>query len=161
MGTGPYHFQDPSAGHACQPIHEKNFAYYRSREFFREDTIVHMSVPRERDTRWTLLSGHGHVLVEIARNPGARMRDIAPIVDLTERTVQAIVADLIAAGYVNRTRIGRRNHYTVNPAADFRHHAQHGLRVGPFLDVLTASGAAGSHEFARQSRQQAPREKAG
>lgn len=161
MGTGPYHFQHQSPGDACQPIHEKIFAYYFSRGSSREDTIAYMSEPRERDTRWTLLSGHGHVLVEIARNPGARMRDIAPIVDLTERTVQAIVADLVAAGYVNRTRLGRRNHYTVNPDADFRHHAQHGVRVGSFLEVLTASGAAGSHESARRSRQQAPREDAG
>jgi hypothetical protein len=40
---------------------------------------------------WTLLTGHGHVLVEIARNPQARIRDISPVVGLTERTVQAIV----------------------------------------------------------------------
>jgi hypothetical protein len=35
---------------------------------------------------WTLLTGHGHVLVEIARNPYARIRDISPVVGLTERT---------------------------------------------------------------------------
>ena len=54
---------------------------------------------------WTLLTGHGHVLVEIARNPYARIRDISPVVGLTERTVQAIVADLDAAGYLTRTRV--------------------------------------------------------
>jgi DNA-binding MarR family transcriptional regulator len=42
---------------------------------------------------WTLLSGHGHVLVEIARNPQARIRDIAATADLSQRTVQAIIAD--------------------------------------------------------------------
>ena len=47
---------------------------------------------------WTLLTGHGHVLVQIARNPKARIRDISAVVGLTERTVQAIVADLEAAG---------------------------------------------------------------
>jgi len=57
---------------------------------------------------WTLLTGHGHVLVEIARNPKARIRDISAAVGLTERTVQAIVADLEAAGYLTRTRTGRR-----------------------------------------------------
>jgi hypothetical protein len=87
---------------------------------------------------WTLLTGHGHVLVEIARNPYARIRDIAPVVGLTERTVQAIVADLDAAGYLTRTRVGRRTRYTVNPDSPFRHSAQDGLRVGPFLDQLTA-----------------------
>jgi hypothetical protein len=87
---------------------------------------------------WTLLTGHGHVLVEIARNPEARIRDISAAVGLTERTVQAIVADLEAAGYLTRTRTGRRTVYTVNPDSVFRHSAQEGLRVGPFLDLLAA-----------------------
>jgi hypothetical protein len=91
---------------------------------------------------WTLLTGHGRVLVEIARNPDARIRDISPIVSLTERTVQAIVADLEAAGYLTRTRVGRRTRYTVHPDSPFRHHAQDGLRVGPFLDQLTAMADA-------------------
>jgi MarR family len=85
---------------------------------------------------WTLLTGHGHVLVEIARNPEARIRDISAAAGLTERTVQAIVADLEAAGYLTRTRTGRRTVYTVNPDSVFRHSAQEGLRVGPFLDLL-------------------------
>ena len=97
-----------------------------------------MSPPGERDGSWTLLTGHGHVLVEIARNPVARIRDISAAVDLTERTVQAIVADLEAAGYLTRTRTGRRTRYTVNPDSSFRHPAQEGLRVGPFLAVLAA-----------------------
>ena len=89
---------------------------------------------------WTLLTGHGHVLVEIARNPRARIRDISPAVGLTERSVQAIVADLEAAGYLTRTRTGRRVVYTVNRDSLFRHPAQDGLRVGPFLDLLAATG---------------------
>jgi hypothetical protein len=89
---------------------------------------------------WTLLTGHGHVLVEIARNPDARIRDISPVVGLTERTVQAIVADLEAAGYLARTRIGRRTRYTVNRDSLFRHSAQDGHRVGPFLTLLASAG---------------------
>ena len=88
---------------------------------------------------WTLLTGHGHVLVEIARDPEARIRDISVAVGLTERTVQAIVADLEAAGYLTRTRVGRRNLYTVNTDSLFRHAAQEGHRVGPFLDLLAGS----------------------
>jgi Winged helix-turn-helix DNA-binding len=101
-----------------------------------------MSRPGERDGSWTLLTGHGHVLVEVARNPGARIRDISAAVGLTERTVQAIVADLEAAGNLTRTRTGRRTRYTVNPDSSFRHPAQEGLRVGPFLAALAASGDA-------------------
>jgi hypothetical protein len=101
-----------------------------------------MSSPDEAGGSWTLLTGHGHVLVEIARNPQARMRDISAVVGLTERTVQAIVADLEAAGYLTRGRIGRRNYYTVNTDSFFRHSAQEGLRVGPLLDLLGAAGDA-------------------
>jgi len=101
-----------------------------------------MGDPGERDGSWTLLTGHGHVLVEIARNPGARIRDISAAAGLTERTVQAIVSDLEAAGYLTRTRTGRRTRYTVNPDSSFRHPAQEGLRVGPLLAVLAASGDA-------------------
>jgi DNA-binding IclR family transcriptional regulator len=99
-----------------------------------------MSGPGESGGSWTLLTGHGHVLVEIARDPGARIRDISAVVGLTERTVQAIVADLEAAGYLNRTRTGRRTRYTVNPDSAFRHPAQKGHRIGPFLTLLAASG---------------------
>jgi MarR family len=108
---------------------------------------------------WTLLTGHGHVLVEVARNPDARIRDISPVVGLTERTVQAIVADLEAAGYLTRTRVGRRTRYTVNPDSPFRHRAQEGLRVGPFLDQLTAMADADppGPEIARHQRLQSSR----
>jgi predicted transcriptional regulator len=93
---------------------------------------------------WTLLTGHGHVLVEIARNPGARMRDISAAAGITERTVQLIVADLEEAGYVTRHRQGRRNRYTINPDKGFRHPAQDGHRIGPFLDLLAEAGTASS-----------------
>ena len=108
-----------------------------------------MSGPDESGGGWTLLTGHGHVLVEIARDPEARIRDISAVVGLTERTVQAIVADLEAAGYLTRTRTGRRTRYTVNHDSLFRHSAQEGLRVGPLLDLLaTASENAENAENA-------------
>jgi hypothetical protein len=101
-----------------------------------------MSEHDERAGAWTLLTGHGHVLVEIARSPYARIRDIAAVAGLTERAVQAIVADLEAAGYLTRTRTGRRTAYTVDPDMIFRHPAQDGHRIGPFLALLAAAGDA-------------------
>jgi hypothetical protein len=95
---------------------------------------------REEGGSWTLLTGHGHVLVEIARNPRARIRDIAGLAGITERAAQGIIADLEAAGYLTRTRAGRRTVYTVHPDRPFRHPAQSGHRVGPFLDLLTSPG---------------------
>jgi DNA-binding IclR family transcriptional regulator len=98
-----------------------------------------MSLSDERGGSWTLLTGHGHVLVEIARDPEARMRDIAAAAGITERTAQVIVADLEAAGYITRTRIGRRTRYTVNRDSLFRHPAQEGHRIGPFLALLATA----------------------
>jgi DNA-binding IclR family transcriptional regulator len=95
-----------------------------------------MSDPDQSGHSWTLLTGHGHVLVEISRNPDARIRDISAAAGLTDRTVQAIVADLEAAGYLTRSRTGRRTRYTVDHDSLFRHPAQQGLRVGPFLALL-------------------------
>ena len=107
-----------------------------------------MSHPDAHGGRWTLLTGHGHVLVEIARDPEARLRDISAAAGITERTAQAIVTDLEAAGYVVRTRVGRRTRYTVNHDSLFRHPAQEGHRVGPFLALL----ATARDSVARQQR---------
>ena len=56
--------------------------------------------------------------------------------------MQLIVADLEEAGYISKHRHGRRNRYTVNPDKAFRHPAQDGHRIGPFLDLLAAAGKA-------------------
>ena len=85
------------------------------------------------------MTAHGRALVAIATDPNARMRDLAEIVGVTERTVQAIVADLEAADYVTHTRVGRRNRYTVHTDRPFRHSAQDGHLVGPLLDLLGTS----------------------
>jgi hypothetical protein len=121
---------------SCYFSHEHNHVRIYSQD---------MSLPDERGGSWTLLTGHGHVLVEIARNPQARMRDIADAADITERTAQAIVADLEAAGYITRTRVGRRTRYTVNRDSLFRHPAQEGLRIGPFLALLAPAGSDTAH----------------
>jgi len=91
---------------------------------------------------WTLLTGHGHVLVAIARNPEARVRDIGDDAGLTERTTAAIIADLEAAGYLSRERVGRRTHYQLHLDVPFRHQGQEGHLVGPFLELLAGQPAA-------------------
>lgn len=48
------------------------------------------------------LTNHGLTLLCIVHDPGARMRDIAAEVQITERATQRIVADLIEAGYLDR-----------------------------------------------------------
>jgi len=70
---------------------------------------------------WTFLSNHAHVLVCLALNPDARLRDVAAEVGITERAVQGIVGDLEAAGVIVRERQGRRNTYRLNLDAPLRH----------------------------------------
>ncbi|MEV0202050.1 helix-turn-helix domain-containing protein [Nonomuraea sp. NPDC050691] len=86
---------------------------------------------------WTFLTHHARVLVEIARNPQARLRDIASRIGITERAVQGIVSDLHQAGYITRDRIGRRNHYAINPDRHFRYPTEAGLPIGLLIDMFT------------------------
>ena len=87
---------------------------------------------------WTFLTNHSHVLVCLARDPHARLRDVAARVGITERAVQAIVADLEAGGALTRTRDGRRNRYRIDRAAPLRHPVEAGRTVGALLDLATA-----------------------
>lgn len=86
---------------------------------------------------WTFLTNHAHVLLAIARDPTARLRDVADVVGVTERAAQAIVADLEAAGYLQHSKVGRRNLYTVNPAGHFRHPAESDRLIGDLLALFT------------------------
>ena len=85
---------------------------------------------------WTFLTNHAHVLVCIADDPSVRGRDIATLVGITERSAQSIVADLVEAGYVTRTRQGRRNSYVVHPDAALRHPLEHDHTIGELLVTL-------------------------
>ncbi|MFF5705064.1 MarR family transcriptional regulator [Streptomyces sp. NPDC012794] len=101
-----------------------------------------------RRENWTFLTNHARVLVTIARDPGARVRDVALVCALTERTVQAIVTDLESDGYLRRVRDGRRNRYEISPGAMFRHPAEAGVRVAGLLSLLTGAPAAEGPEAA-------------
>jgi hypothetical protein len=87
---------------------------------------------------WTFLTNHARVLLTIDGDPDVRLRDIATRVGITERAAQAIVADLESAGYLQRTRIGGRNHYTINPTGPFRHPAEADHHIDALLALFTA-----------------------
>jgi len=88
---------------------------------------------------WVFLTNHAHVLLRIARDPDSRTRDIAQQVGITERAAQRIVSDLVAAGYLTRTKNGRRNRYTVNRHGHLRHPVFNQLEIGPLLDILNTA----------------------
>ena len=58
-------------------------------------------------TSWSFLTSNARVLLCIAHDPGARPRDIAASLDITERSAHGIVTDLTAAGYVIKQKGGR------------------------------------------------------
>jgi DNA-binding Lrp family transcriptional regulator len=90
---------------------------------------------------WTFLTNHAHVMVCLQRDPAARLRDIAEAVGITERAAQRIVSELETAGYLTRTREGRRNRYTVHGSLRLRHPLEHGSRIGELLEVLASPAA--------------------
>ncbi len=85
---------------------------------------------------WTFLSNHGHVLMCLASDPDARLRDIAARVGITERTVFGIVENLQEAGIVVREKVGRRNKYLINRDAHLRHQIESSHTVGELIDLL-------------------------
>ena len=91
---------------------------------------------------WRFLSNHAQVLICIMRDPNARLRDVAPVVGITERAVQRIVADLVASGHIEIERVGRRNHYVVNRDVAMRHPAQTDHEIGELLDLLAGPTTA-------------------
>ncbi|MBC7291158.1 MAG: helix-turn-helix transcriptional regulator [Actinotalea sp.] len=85
---------------------------------------------------WTFLTNHARVLIAVARDPQARVRDLSALVGITERATQGILADLEEAGFVTRTRVGRRNEYSVHPDVQFRHPREAGHDVGELLALF-------------------------
>ncbi len=92
---------------------------------------------------WTFLSNYGHVLVSLARDPDARMRDVAQAVGITERAVQQIVRELGEQGYLGKEKVGRRNRYQVVRGAHLRHELEAQVLVGDFLDLILAAPVQG------------------
>jgi hypothetical protein len=95
--------------------------------------------------RWSVFTNHGHVLIYVASNPDARVRDIAGAVGVTERATQAILHDLKEAGYVTARITGRRNHYTVLRDTPLHHPVERGMTIGDLL-VLVRLAAGSSAE---------------
>lgn len=86
--------------------------------------------------QWTFFTNHGHVLVCLAGDPDLRTRDVAELVGITERSAQAIIGDLVDAGYVTRTKEGRRNRYEVHGDVPLRHPLERDHTVGELLVTL-------------------------
>jgi hypothetical protein len=90
---------------------------------------------------WSFLTNHARVLLCIARDPGARLRDIAASLGITERSAYGIITDLTAAGYVVKQKHGRRNRYQIQAHLPLREPASQEPAIGDVLAVLAGDGA--------------------
>ena len=107
---------------------------------------------------WSFLTNHARVLLCIARDPGARLRDIAAGLGITERSAHGIVTDLAEAGYVIRQKDGRRNRYQIQAHLPVPEPGTQEPAVGEVLALFAAPGrpappqAAGTHPQSRNGQ---------
>ena len=91
---------------------------------------------------WNFLSNYAHVLVCLADNPDARLRDVAERVGVTERTAFRLIGELEEAGVLERAKEGRRNHYVINTEAHLRHAIEEHCTVGELLETILQEDAS-------------------
>ena len=91
--------------------------------------------------RWSFLTNHARALRCIAHDLGARMRDIAASLGITDRSVYGIVTDLTTAGYVVKHRDGRRSLYQIQAHLPLPEPASQEPAIGEVLALLTGNRA--------------------
>ncbi len=93
---------------------------------------------------WHFLTNHSHVLLCISENPDITVRDLADRVGITERAVMRIIGELDEGGVLERTREGRRNHYTIHENLNLRHPIESHCTVGDLIRMFqqTLAGQA-------------------
>jgi len=93
---------------------------------------------------WSFLTNHARVLLCIAHDPGARLRDIGTTLGITERSAYGIVTDLTEAGYVVKEREekdGRRNRYQIQAHLPLGEAISGDRTIGEVLDLLVDTNA--------------------
>lgn len=88
---------------------------------------------------WTFFSNYAHVLVCLADDPAARIRDIAADVGITERSAMRLITQLDEADILRREKDGRRNHYLINMDASLPHPTESHCTVGQLLEMLLSA----------------------
>jgi hypothetical protein len=101
----------------------------------RNDKLV-IAMGTDTVRRWAFLTNHAQVLICIARDPGARLREIGEQLGITERATHRIVAELASAGYISRRRVGRRNRYTINAHLPLPDAIAREQSIGELLEIL-------------------------
>jgi hypothetical protein len=114
---------------------EIDYTKLNARIMTKESSNINADAARDQP-RWSFLTNHLRVLACLARDPALRIRDLADLIGITERATVQILGQLEASGYLTKTRVGRRNHYTVHAELPLRHPLQAGHQVGELLRVI-------------------------
>jgi predicted ArsR family transcriptional regulator len=101
---------------------------------------------------WSFLTNHAQVLLCIAQDPGIRLREIGEAVGITERAAHRIVVELAAAGYISRTRNGRRNQYAIQSHLPVPDPLAREQRIGDLLTILARQGRGDRGHRGRRRR---------
>ena len=88
---------------------------------------------------WSFITNHGAVLLLIAQRRQITAREIAERLGITERPIRRIIADLAAAGYVHKQRVGRVNEYEVSLDMPLPQPVGREVAVGDLLRVFQLS----------------------
>ena len=96
------------------------------------------------------MTNHARALLFIAHDPDARLRDLAAQLGVTERTAYGVVADLTEAGYVIKSKDGRRNRYRIQEHLPLREPVSRERTIGEVLELLV-DGHAPSRSRTRRA----------
>ena len=95
---------------------------------------------RSPTEQWNFLTNHARALVCIAHDPGVRLRDIAALLCITERSAFGIVTDLTTTGYVVKHKDGRRNRYRIQGHLPLPDDTGRPRTIGEVLEFLVDAG---------------------
>ena len=89
---------------------------------------------------WTFLSHHAHLLIALDSAEHKTIDQLAAEIGVTSRSVATLLNDLVVGGYVDKQRVGRQNHYSINRDAPLRHQTSAHKTVGNLLRALGTIG---------------------
>lgn len=98
-----------------------------------QDPKARQAPPSGCRVRCAGLAGTVRRTVQVARHA-----DLLVGVGITERAARSILRDLEDAGYLSRTKLGRRNRYEVHPDGPLRHPEESTTAVSDLLAIFRA-----------------------
>jgi len=104
-------------------------------------------------SHWDFFSNFKHILVCLAEDPHARLRDVAERVGITERSASRLLSELDRAGILTRVKDGRRNRYVIDTDQHLRHPLEAHCTVGDMLAFILSPEKVRELDMQRRNRE--------